>query len=179
TAADGRFSLHALAPFAAAHCLSVQGNRVIFPNPTGFPGRIDGFNLAPGPTDYVAVRTVVFNQFEYPFGRPWDAATLQAAVTDVITAEQGRINLKNPGVLLLSPGTAMPAFDEALIRAVQAALANLGRKNRGLVAAGPFVLRMQALPDPHAIRFGYGLFPIPNRHYQGDIVLRPATGGTA
>ncbi|HQT77175.1 MAG: hypothetical protein B7Z80_06645 [Rhodospirillales bacterium 20-64-7] len=177
TAADGGFSMHALAPFAAAHCLSVQGNRIIFPTPAGFPGRIDGFSLAPGPTDLVAVRTVVFDRFEYPFGRPWDAAMLQGAVADVMTAEQGRINLKNPGLLLLSPGTAMPAFDAELIRAVQAAMSTLGRKNRGLVAAGPIILRMQALPDPHAIRFGYGLFPIPNRHYQGDIVLQPASGG--
>jgi hypothetical protein len=47
-----------------------------------------------------------------------------------------------------------------------------GRRNRGLMAVAPLVLRMQALPDPHALRYGYGLFPIANRHYAGDSLLR-------
>ena len=36
------------------------------------------------------------------------------------------------------------------------------------MAVGPIVLRLQTLPDPHAVRFGYGLFPINNRHYGGE-----------
>jgi hypothetical protein len=34
------------------------------------------------------------------------------------------------------------------------------------------VLRLQALADPHAVRFGYGFFPIANRHYRGDSLLQ-------
>jgi hypothetical protein len=63
---------------------------------------------------------------------------------------------------------ALGGFDEALIEAVTAAVQSIGRKNRGLMAVAPIVLRMQGMPDPHAVRFGYGLFPVPNRHYRGE-----------
>ncbi|MDR3531308.1 MAG: hypothetical protein P4L90_12250, partial [Rhodopila sp.] len=172
TAADRGFSLHGLAPFAAAHCLTMMGNRLSFPEPMGYPGRIEGFSLATGATETVAVHTDVFDRFEFPFGRPWDHASLRAAVSDLLEAAQGRINLRNPGVLLLSPGTALAGFDEALIEAVKASVQALGRKNRGLMAVAPVVLRLQATPDPHAVRFGYGFFPIPNRHYRGEGPLR-------
>ena len=111
---------------------------------------------------------------KYPFGQAWDEASLRSAVADRIGAMQGRINLRHPGVLVLSPGTALAGFDEALIEAVKASVQALGRKNRGLMAVAPIVLRLQALPDRHAIRFGYGFFPIANRHYRGD--NPPATG---
>ncbi len=170
TAAERGFSLHALAPFAAAHCLTLQGNRIGFPTPKEVPGRIGHIYVAAGPADMVVVHPVVFDRFEYPYGRSWDAASLQAAVSDIVLGSQGRINLKNPGVLMLSPGVALGGFDEALIRAVQAVMQSAGRKNRGLMAVAPMVLRMQDSPDPHAIRFGYGLFPVTNRHYRGEVI---------
>jgi hypothetical protein len=176
TVGEAGCSLHGLAPFAAAHCLSMQGNRISFPQPEGFPGRIVGFDLATGPVEAVQVRTVVFAGFEHPHGRPWDHEVLRAAAADVIMAEQGRINLRNPGLLLLSPGIALSGFDEALIRAVQHAMLGLGRKNRGLMAVAPIVLRMMPEADPHAIRFGYGLFPVFNRHYQGETLVQAGGG---
>jgi hypothetical protein len=170
TAAERGFSLHGLAPFAAAHCLTMQGNRVGFPTPSGFPGRIEHLLVATGPTETVTGHVEVFDRFEYPYGQPWDAAGLRAAVSDIVLASQSRINLKNPGLLLLSPGVALGNFDETLIQAVQAAVQAVGRKNRGLMAVAPMVLRMQGLPDPHALRFGYGLFPVLNRHYRGESI---------
>lgn len=168
TAGDRGFSLHGLAAFAAAHCLSLQGNRIGFPEPEGFPGRIEHFYVATGPTETVTVLTDVFDRFEHPYGRARDAAGLRAAVMDVVFALAGRINLKHPGLLLLSPGLALDGFDEALIEAVKAAVQAVGRKNRGLMAVAPMVLRMQAMADRHALRFGYGIFPVENRYYQGD-----------
>ena len=165
-------SLHGLAPFAAAHGLAMMGNRVGFDPPSGSPPRLDGFNLAVGATELVRVHLEVFDRFEFPFGRAWDPAGLRAAVLEVAAAAQGRVNLRNRGVLLLSPGTALLGFDEALIEAVRAVMPSLGRKNRGLMAIAPIVLRLQALADPHAVRFGYGLFPVVNRHYSGDGVLQ-------
>jgi hypothetical protein len=100
-------------------------------------------------------------------------------VSEIAGAAQGRVNLRNPGLLLLSPGIALAGFDEALITAIQAAVAVVGRKNRGLMAVAPIVLRMQAMPDPRAIRFGYGLFPIQNRHYAGEgLIAMPAANPT-
>jgi hypothetical protein len=168
TAGDRGFSLHGLAPFGAAHCLTMQGNRIGFPTPIGFPGRIEHSLIAIGPTDTVLVHTEVFDRFEFPYGRSWDPASLRAAVSECVLGLQGRINLKNPGLLMLSPGVALGGFDEALIEAVTAAVQSIGRKNRGLMAVAPIVLRMQGMPDPHAVRFGYGLFPVPNRHYRGE-----------
>ena len=176
TAADRGFSLHGLAPFAAAHCLTMQGNRISFPQIIGLPGRIDGFNLATGPIETVSVVTDVFNRFEYPFGLPWDEARLRAAVLERISAAQGRINVRNPGLLLLSPGTALSGFDEALIRVIQAAMQAVGRKNRGLMAVAPLVLRLLASAEPHAVQFGYGFFPIANRHYRGETLMQTGAG---
>jgi hypothetical protein len=175
TAASRGFSAHGLAPFATAHCATMQNNRVSFPAPAGTPPRLEGFNLATGPTDVVGVHVDAFDRFEVPFGRPWDQSTLRSAVADHIAAAQSRINLRRPGLLVLSPGSAMGGFDEALIEAVQHAMQTEGRKNRGLMAVAPIVLRLQAQPDPHAVRFGYGFFPTPNRHYAGDSLLQ--TGG--
>ncbi|WP_428541588.1 hypothetical protein [Rhodopila sp.] len=172
TVGDRGCSLHGLAPFAAAHALALLGNRVGFEQPAGDPARVDGFNLAVGAADTVGVHLEVFDRFEYPFGQARDPPVLRAAVLEVMAAAQGRINLRSRGVLLLSPGSALAAYDEALIEAVQAGMQTLGRKNRGLMAVAPIVLRLQAVADPHAVRFGYGLFPVVNRHYSGDAVLQ-------
>ncbi len=172
TAAERGCSLHGLAPFAAAHCLSMMGNRINFPLPVGSPGRIEDFSLVTGAADLVQVHTEVFDRFEYPLGRAWDQASLLTAVSEVIAAAPGRINLRNPGLLLLSPGNALAGFDEALIKAVESAMGTLGRKNRGLIGVALVTLRLQPLPDPMAIRFGYGMFPLLNRHYRGETGLR-------
>jgi hypothetical protein len=172
TAGEHGFSLHGLALFAAAHCMAMGGNRISFPEPVGYPGRIDDFSLVTGPTDTVGVRVEVFDRFEYPFGRAWDHAALRAGVADVVAAAHARINPRHPGVLVLSPGAALAGFDEALIEAIKASVQAVGRKNRGLMAVAPVVLRLQALPDPHAVRFGYGFFPVANRHYRGENLVR-------
>jgi hypothetical protein len=164
TAAARGFDLHGLAAFAAAHSLMMMGNRVRFPEPSGHPARIEGFELVTGLADTVSVHVQVFDRFEYPLGAAWDPASLLVAVSQVVAAAQSRINLRNPGLLVLSPGNALPGFDEALIAAVKEAMAGLGRRNRGLMAVAPVVLRLQATPDPAAVRFGYGIFPVPNRH---------------
>ena len=151
--------------FAAAHSLAMAGSRIGFQKPLGYPSRIGGFDLAVGATEVVSVLIDVFDRFEFPFGRPWDHANLRVAVADAVSAAAGRINLRNPGLLLLSPGTALAGYDEALIEAVKAVVPSLGRKNRGLMAVAPIVLRLQPMPDPQAIRIGYGLFPVQNRRY--------------
>ena len=165
TADERGFSLHGLALFAAAHAMAMAGNRVGFQKPLGYPSRIESFDLAVGATEVVSVSLDVFDRFEFPFGRPWDHTGLRAAVSEAVGAAQGRINLRNPGLLLLSPGTALAGYDEALIEAVKAVVPSLGRKNRGLMAVAPVMLRLQPMPDPQAIRIGYGLFPVQNARY--------------
>jgi hypothetical protein len=171
SAADRGFSAHGLALFAAAHGLLQQNNRIGFPTPSGTPGRVTYVRLATGPSQSIPVLTKVFDRFEVPWGRPWNPDGLRAAVQEAIESEQGRINPRNPGMLLLSPGSAMAGFDEALIQAVQAVMQGVGRRHRGLMAVGPIVLRLLPGPDPHAVQFGYGLFPVENRHYRGETGL--------
>ena len=149
-----------------------MGNQIEIPQPSGFPERIDGFKVLTGPTESVAVLPEPFARFEFPFAASWTPESLTGAVTEVVTGAQGRINLRHPGVLLLSPGTALLGFDEALLRAVHTAVDTAGRRNRGLVGVAVIVLRQQPTPDPLALRFGYGFFPIINKRYQGDIALR-------
>ncbi len=168
TAGERGFDLHGLTPFATAHCLMMMGNRVRFPEPSGYPPRIEGFELVTGPADTVAVHVEVFDRFEYPGGEAWDPPSLLTSVAAAVRAAQGRINLRHPGLLVLSPGNALAGFDEALIAAVKEAVAGIGRQNRGLMGVAPVVLRLQTLPDPGSVRFGYGIFPIPNRHYRGQ-----------
>lgn len=174
TAADRGFSLHGLAPFAAAHCLMMMGNQIAFPEPQGYPGRIEGYVMTTQ-AGTVDVHFQTFERFEYPFGQPWDHASLRAAATEVISAAQSRINLRRPGALILSSGTALNGFDDALNDAIKNAMLVLGRRNRGLMTVAPVVLRLQALQDPHTIRFGYGCFPTVNRHFRVDTSMR--TGG--
>jgi hypothetical protein len=168
TAGERGFSLHGLALFAAAHSLAMMRNRTGFRDPIEFPARIESFELAVGPTDVARVHLEVFDRFEFPYGRAWTPAGLGAAVSEVVEAAQGRINLRNPGLLLLSPGLALLGYDEALIEAVKAAVPAVGRKNRGMMAVAVIALRIQPMPDPHTVRFGYLLYPVGNRHYSGD-----------
>ena len=74
--------------------------------------------------------------------------------------------------MLLSPGLALLGFDEALIEAMKDAVQAVGRKNRGLMAVALIALRIQPMPDPHAVRFGYVLFPVGNRHYSGNNLIQ-------
>jgi hypothetical protein len=171
TGAERGFSAHGLALFNAAYCLTKMGNQIRFADPTGYPNRIDGLDIVAG-TAHVGVQIEVFDRFEFPFGRKWDADALGAAVAEAMAAAQGRINLRNPGLLVLSPGIALAGLDEALIEAMKTAVQNHGRRNRGLMAVAILTSRLQALPDPQAIHFVYGFFPIANRHYRGDSLLQ-------
>jgi hypothetical protein len=171
-AAESGFAAHGLAPFAAAHCATMMGNRVSFPAPVGVPPRVAGFNLATGPVGIVEVQLEVFNRFEVPFGQTWTPLTLRSAVADSLAACASRINPRNHGLLLISPGTALAGFDEALIQAIKEVLHRQGRRHRGLMAVAPIVLRLQQMQDPHAVRLCYGFFPIANRHYAGDTALQ-------
>ncbi len=170
-AAARSFSAHGLVPFAAAHCAAMMGNRITLAPPVGDPPRITGFNLVTSPTESLPVHLDVVDRFEVPFGQPWTPASLKATVADRLAACAGRINPRNHGLLLLSPGAALAGFDEALIGTIREVLQAQGRRHRGLMAVAPMVLRLQQMPDPHTVRLCYGFFPVINRHYEGETTL--------
>ena len=174
-AATHGFGVHGLVPFAAAHCAAMMGNRIAFPAPQGNPPQITGFTLTTGPTDTVQIVLDLFTRFEVPFGQPWTPALLRSTVADRIAASAARINPRNHGILLLSPGSAMSGFDDALMAAVRDVMQSQGRRHRGLMAVAPMVLRLQQMQDPHTVRLCYGFLPVENRHYEGDTDLRAGT----
>lgn len=160
-------TLHGLAPFAVAHCLTMMGNQTAFS-----PDAVERVALIAGDSA-VPVWVEAFDRFEYPSGEEWTPETIQAAVNQVVAGAIGRINRNHPGVLVFSAGiSAKSEFDDTLIRAVGAAVETHGRKNRGLMAAGVVVLRIQPATDADTVRFGYALFPAPNRRYEGETALR-------
>lgn len=166
TAAARGFSLHGTALFAAGHCLLMQKNGVGFPEPSLVTGQIETLRLAVGPSRSVDVVPHVFDRFEVPWGRAWNPEALRRAVHDAVEAEQGRINPRHPGMLLLSPGNALTGFDEALTEAVQAVMQAIGSRHRSLVAIAPILLRLVPCQSPTEVRFGYGLIPKENRHFR-------------
>lgn len=168
TAGDRGFSAHGLALFAAAHCLLMQNNRIGFPTPSGTPGRMPFVRLATGPSQSIPVITKVFDRFEEPWGAAWTADSVRAAVQEAIESEQGRINPRNPGMLLLSPGSAKYGFDDAVLAALQAVVPAIGRRHRGLMAAGMILLRLMVGPDARTVQFGYMFLPVTNKHYRGE-----------
>ena len=166
TAGARGFSTHGVALFAAGHCLVMQKNGVGFPAPSPVTGQIETLRLATGPSRAVDIVLHVFDQFEVPWGRPWTPDALRRAVQDAIESEQGRINPRHPGMLVLSPGAALAGFDEALIQAVQAVIQAIGRRHRSLMAAVSIVLRLFPAKSPTEVQFGYGFFPAENRHFR-------------
>ena len=168
-AADRGFSLHATAVFGAAKCLSDSGNRIAFTAPDPADGRVTDFSLAIGPTERWAVRVEVFDAFEWPFGKPWDQGTLRSAVTASVTAAQSRINLRHPGLLVLSAGAARSAFDQPLVEAINDAVQSHGSRNRGLAAVCAIMPKLVETEKPNEARFSFAFYPIANRRFIGEI----------
>ncbi len=166
TAGARGFSAHGLALFAAGHCMLMQNNRVGFPAPSLETGQIELLRLATGPSRSVDIVPHAFDRFEVPWGRAWTPALLRKAVQEAIEAEQGRINPRHPGMLLLSPGSAMAGFDEALIQAIQGVVQDIGRRHRALMAIAPIMLRLVPGKAPDEVQFGYGFFPVENKHFK-------------
>ncbi len=105
------------------------------------------------------------------FGRRLEPADLLTAVAEVVGGGAGRINLRNPGVLVLSPGNALAGFDEALIEALKAAC-SAGAPEPRPDGGGAGCAWLQEIAGPAWVRFGYVFFPVGNRHYRGESPLQ-------
>jgi len=168
-AADRGFSLHATAVFGAAKCLSDSGNRIAFTAQEPADGRVTDFSLAVGPADRWAVRVEVFDQFEWPFGKPWNQSALRSAVMEAVAASQARINLRRPGLLVLSAGAVRSAFDQPLVEAIHLAVQARGSRNRGLAGVCAIMPKLVETEKPNEARFSFAFYPISNRRFIGEI----------
>ncbi|HEX2941859.1 MAG TPA: FkbM family methyltransferase [Rhodopila sp.] len=149
------FSLHALAGFAVAHCLAMQQNLISIPAASKTLGR---FDIITGPTESVPVHTAVLDRFEMPFGKPWDAASLQTALAVKLAA----VDTGQRSLLAISPGAVPAEFDAHLITALRQLLQRQGSRHRRLIAVLPIMLRLLPGPGAQAVRFGYAFHSVGN-----------------
>ena len=169
-AAEG-FSLHALAVFAAAKCLVDSGNRVAFAWPRN-EVRLHGFSL--GPPGAAGLTTTVqrMGQFEWPNGRGSEPAAIRAAVQEALSAAQGQVNVRRPGIVVVSPGAAPANFDQPVVDAINAALRAQGRRHRGVTGVAAVLPKVFRTQRPNAAGFGWSFYPIANPHTAPGTVAR-------
>jgi hypothetical protein len=162
----GRF-LRTMTGFALARLLFDAGNRVGFDPPT--PGHPDvqlHFSTPAGVALALAMTA--------PDALQWQARdrrspqVIRAAVTDALAAAQGRVNSRNPGIVVLSVSILLQDFDQALVDAMHAAFRAVGRRHRGVAAVAAIMPKV--LPTGHSDRigFGYAFYPIRNPHFAGE-----------
>jgi hypothetical protein len=177
TAADRGFSLHAMAQFGAAKCLVDSGNRVGFALSQVDAGRISGLRIAVGETAGWDVEVRAFDDFDWPHGREWNAAILRAAVGAALAASQGRLNLRHPGMLILSAGAVTGEFEQPLVDAIRQTLRVQGRRHRGVAAISAILPKFLPSERPDRVSFGYRFFPLQNAHFAGGAGVQIGAAG--
>ncbi len=175
-AADTGFSLHGLAPYAAAKALADSGNRVGFSVPQDGSERVRDFHIAIGPNERMACVIDVFDRFEWPNTPLPSAATVHAAVRERLEASKARVNLKHPGMLILSPGPFDTSLDQPTVDAIIDLMRTQGRRYRGLSGMGIILAKVKASWQPDTVAFGYTFYPWPNPRYTGAGVTQFSAG---
>jgi hypothetical protein len=170
-AAEG-FSTHALAVFAAARAMVESGNRVGFTRPPAGQTRIDSFHIEASPTERHTVLVRPFDLFDWPGGQGADVAVARARAIDALIASQGRINLRRPGVLVLSVGAVRRQVDPVIIQGVAEVLDARWRRHRGLLGVALVLPKVYPTARSDLVTFGWTFLPAVNPHHPGA-VMRP------
>jgi hypothetical protein len=171
-AAATGFSTHALAVFAAARCMAADGNRIGFVPPDRGE-RIDGFHITTGSTETgsperVAVQVRRFDRFDWPRGRDVQVAATRAATIDALIASQSRINVRRPGIVVLSVGSVLRQHDPLIIEGVTRALHERGRRHRGLAAVALVLPKIYPTARSDQVVFGWIFMPFANPYHTGS-----------
>jgi len=172
TAAAAGFSTHSLAVFAAARCMAADGNRIGFVPPDRGE-RIDGFHIVTGSTETgtperVAVLVRRFDRFDWPRGRGVEVAATRAATIDALIASQSRINVRRPGIVVLSVGSVLRQHDPLIIEGVKQTLHERGRRHRGLAAVALVLPKIYPTARSDQVVFGWIFLPFANPHHTGS-----------
>ena len=179
-AADTGFSLHGMDLFAAAKMLSDAGNRIAFLPSADGSGRVKDFAIAMGPDDRLTCVVDPFNRYEWMPTAQFDVNTLRAEVQERLLASKARINLKRPGMIVLSPGATSGALEQPLVDAIAATFHAQGRRYRHVSAIGVIMGKVAATAEAHVIRFGYSFLPVANpRHTAVKVRIGDSGGATA
>ncbi len=162
TAADSGFSLHGAALFATAKCLADSGNRVGFVAPRDGSGRLRQFALAMGDGVPLTCAMDVFDRYEWPLGEDWRGANLYERLVDRLPATKGQINLRHPGMIVLSPGATWEQMEQPLVDAIHDTFHSHGRRYRHVTAISVILAKVLPTPAADTVRFGYSFYPVPN-----------------
>ena len=160
SAAEAGFSMDGFAPFAAAHCLSMLGNRIYFQVPDGPEAKIDRFDIATGSHGPATAHIACLDY------HPGLRKTPRDTVGDRIAAACTRINPRHPGMVVLSAGAAPMQLDSPVAEGLRFALHNQARRNQGLMAVALLALRLLATPDRREMLLRYGFLPIQNQQFR-------------
>ena len=166
----GRF-LRTMAGFATAKLLFDAGNRVGFALP--IPGRTDvqlQFSTAGG--EPLSLATLAPEALQWRERDRRSPHVLRSAVVDALASAQGRVNARNPGIVVLSVSILQPDFDQALVDAIHAAFRSVGRRHRGVAAVAVVMPKVLPAGQPDRIGFGYAFYPIRNPHFAGENPIR-------
>jgi hypothetical protein len=162
----GRF-LRTMTGFATARLLFDAGNRVGFLPPT--PGNADvqlHFSTAAGEPLSLAMLAPEALQWKERDGR--SPQVIRSAVVDALASARGRVNSRNPGVVVLSVSILYPDFDQALVDGIHAAFRAVGRKHGGVAAVSVIMPKVMPAGQPDRVGFGYSFYPIRNPHFFGE-----------
>ncbi len=179
SAAAGGFSTHALAVFAAARCMGAAGTRVGFAAPDRDDGRIEGFLVETAPTQRLPVLVRRFDRFDWPRGRGLEVAAVRAAAIDALIASQSRINVRQPGILVLSVGSVLRQHDPIIIEGVSRTLLERGRRHRGLAAVALVLPKIYPAGRSDQVVFGWTFLPFANPQHGGSLLRLGALPGAA
>jgi hypothetical protein len=173
-AATTGFGLHELAVFATLSVLFESGNRIGLLAPDDGPPRIREWSVQTG-DQLLAVETAAFPKFAWPDGRPWPAAAIRSAIQDAVEGARGRINLRKPGILVLSAGLVPEDFDAPMQQGMERLFRSAGRANRGLAAMAMIAPRVVATARPDQYGFGWLFRPVANPSFEGQngVVVGP------
>ncbi|MDR3535430.1 MAG: hypothetical protein P4L71_02920 [Acetobacteraceae bacterium] len=166
-AAETGFGVHEMAVFAALGVLSDSGNRIGLAPASDGTRNIRAWSVQTG-NRVLALETPAFPYFAWPDGKPWSPPAIRSTLEDAIAAARGRINLRNPGILVLSVGSLPEGFDQPMQEGMERLLRSAGRANRGVAALAMITPRVLRTGRPDEYGFGWLFRPVANPAFEGD-----------
>jgi hypothetical protein len=163
--------LRTLTAFATAKLLHDAGNRIGFSSP--IPGRTDlhlHFSTALG--EPLSLTILAPDALHWRERHRRSPRTMHAAVVSAMAAARGRVNNRNPGIVVLCASILEPDFDQMVVDGVHGAFRSVGRQHRGVAAVTAIMPRILPAGQRDRVGFGYAFYPIRNPHFAGDNPIR-------
>jgi len=120
-----------------------------------------------------------FDRFDWPGGWGAEVPAARAAAIDALIASQGRINVRHPGILVLSVGVVRRQVDPIIAEGLGRAMREHGRRHRGLVAVAVVLPEIFPTERSDQVVFGWTFLPFANPYHTGSGVQLVLPQGAA